>query len=86
MEDRVVATSPGARIPVSPAAWQAGLGSVVAAFTQAETTARLAVTKGATHAGDVILLRLFLVGGAGLPRSSSPPSCCSGSATASPAS
>ena len=66
LEDRVVATSPGALIPVSPAAWQAGLGSAVAAFTQAETTSRLAVTKGATHAGNVTLLRLFLVGGAGL--------------------
>jgi hypothetical protein len=66
LEDRVVATSPGALIPVSPAAWQAGLGAAVAAFTQAETTSRLAVTKGATHAGNVTLLRLFLVGGAGL--------------------
>ncbi len=66
MEDRVAATSPGARIPVSPAAWQTGLGAAVAAFTQAETTARLGVTKGASHEGNVVLLRLFVVGGAGL--------------------
>ncbi len=66
MEDRVVATNPGARIPVSPAAWQTGLGAAVAAFTQAETTARVGVTKGASHEGNVVLLRLFVVGGAGL--------------------
>ena len=66
LEDRVVATSPGARIPVSPAAWQSDLGAAVAAFTQAETTARVGVTKGTSHEGNVVLLRLFLVGGAGL--------------------
>jgi len=66
MEDRIVATSPGARLPVSPLAWQSGLGSAVAAFTRAETAARVGVTRGSTHDGNVILLRLFLVGGAGL--------------------
>ena len=63
---RIVATNPGARIPVSPVAWQTGLGAAVAAFTQAETTARVGVTKGASHEGNVVLLRLFVVGGAGL--------------------
>ncbi len=66
MEDRIVAASPGARLPVSPAAWQSGLQAVMGSFIQAENTARLAVTAGATHAGNVVLLRLFVVGGAGL--------------------
>jgi signal transduction histidine kinase len=66
MEDRIAATSPGAPIPVSPGAWQAGLASVMAPFIRAETLTRADTTRGAAHEGDVILLRLFLVGGAGL--------------------
>ena len=66
MEDRIAAGGGGTRLPVSPAAWQESVQSVQAAFNQAETTVRLGVTRGSAHAGDVILLRLFLVGGAGL--------------------
>jgi len=66
MEDRIAAASPGARIPVSPAAWQAGLTSVMGPFIGAENLARADTTRGASHAGNVILLRLFIVGGAGL--------------------
>lgn len=66
MEDQIVATSPGARIPVNPTAWPSGLLSVEASFLRAETAARIAVTSGNAHAGNVILLRLFLVGGVGL--------------------
>ena len=66
MEDRIAATSPGAPIPVSPGAWQAGLASVMAPFIRAEILTRADTTRGAAHEGDVILLRLFLVGGAGL--------------------
>jgi signal transduction histidine kinase len=66
MEDRIVAASPGARLPVSPAAWQSGLQAVTTAYIRAEDAARAAVTRGATHDGNIILLRLFLVGGAGL--------------------
>jgi len=66
LENKIVAARPGARLAVEPAAWQAGVGSVIAQFTAAETTARLGVTSGETHAGDIILLRLILVGGAGL--------------------
>ena len=67
MEDRIVdSTSPGARIPVSPAAWQSGVQSFLTAFDGAASAGRQSDTKGATHTGDVILLRLILVGGAGL--------------------
>jgi signal transduction histidine kinase len=66
LQDEIIATSPGAPLRVSPMAWQASVGSVTAELTTAETTARLGVTRGDTHASDVILLRLILVGGAGL--------------------
>jgi signal transduction histidine kinase len=67
MENRVIDnTSPGARIPVSPAAWQSGAQSFLAAFTRVSDIGRESDTKGAAHVGDVILLRLILVGGAGL--------------------
>jgi signal transduction histidine kinase len=67
MEDRIVdSTSPKARIPVSPAAWQSGVQAFLTAFDQAASVGRQSDTKGAAHAGDVILLRLILVGGAGL--------------------
>jgi signal transduction histidine kinase len=67
MEDRIVAsTNPSARIPVSPAAWQSGATSFLAAFNRAASIGRESDTKGAAHAGNVILLRLILVGGAGL--------------------
>lgn len=66
MEDRIAATSPGTPIPVTPAAWQQGLAAVMNPFLRAEVVARADTTRGAAHQGDVILLRLFLVGGAGL--------------------
>jgi signal transduction histidine kinase len=66
MENRIVDTTPGARIPVSPAAWQSGVTSFLGAFTNVSNIGREDDTKGAAHVGDVILLQLILVGGAGL--------------------
>ena len=66
LEDRIAAARGGTRVPVSPAAWQASVQPVLAALNQAETVGRQGVTRGTSHAGHVILLRLFLVGGAGL--------------------
>ena len=66
LQDGIIGGSPAAPLPVSPTAWQASVGSVTAEFTTAETAARLGVTRGYTHTSDVILLRLILVGGAGL--------------------
>jgi signal transduction histidine kinase len=66
LQDEIIAAKPGALLPVSPASWQQAIGAVVAQFTVAETSSRLGVTKGDAHASDIILLRLILVGGAGL--------------------
>ena len=66
LQNEIIATPAGAQLRVSPAAWQTSVGSVTAEFTAAETAARLGVTKGDAHASDMILLRLVLVGGAGL--------------------
>lgn len=65
LQNSIVAARPG-RIPVSPDTWNADFQQVIGLLTQAETTARLGVTRGVAHAGDIVLLRLFLVGGAGL--------------------
>ena len=67
MENRIIdSTSPAARIPVSPAAWQSGVQSFLTEFVRVSDIGRESDTKGAAHAGDIILLRLILVGGAGL--------------------
>jgi len=65
LENKIIASPPG-RLPVNPAAWQGALNSVIAELIPAETAARLGITAGDTHAGNIILLRLVLVGGAGL--------------------
>jgi signal transduction histidine kinase len=66
MENRIIDTTPGARIPVGPTTWQSGVTSFLGAFTQVSNIGREDDTKGAAHVGDVILLQLILVGGAGL--------------------
>jgi signal transduction histidine kinase len=66
MENRIIDTTPGARIPVGPTTWQSGVTSFLGAFTQVSDIGREDDTKGAAHVGDVILLQLILVGGAGL--------------------
>ena len=66
MEDKIAAAGPGVRVPVSSAAWQTSLGKVVPMLLRAEVTSRQEMTRGSTHEGNVTLLRLILVGGAGL--------------------
>jgi anti-sigma regulatory factor (Ser/Thr protein kinase) len=66
MEDKIAAAGPGARLPVSSAAWQASLGQAIPLLLRAETTSRQDITSGSTRQGNLILVRLFLVGGAGL--------------------
>jgi signal transduction histidine kinase len=66
LESRIAATAPGTPVPVSPLAWESAVLSVVGAFDNAEALVLEQATKGAAHEGDVILLRLFVVGGAGL--------------------
>jgi signal transduction histidine kinase len=66
LENKIVASRPGSQLPVSPAAWQASLRSVLAEIVASQTAIRIDSTKGNTHAADVIIVRLVLVGGAGL--------------------
>jgi signal transduction histidine kinase len=66
LQDEVIANPPGTPLRMSPTDWQASVGAVSTEFTRAETAARLSVTRGDTRASDVVLLRLVLVGGAGL--------------------
>ena len=66
LQNEIIATPAGALLPVSPAAWQSSVDSVTAEFATAETAARVGVTAGDTQASDIVLLRLILVGGAGL--------------------
>lgn len=66
LEDKIVATGAGQRLPVTPTAWATALGAVTDDILTAETAARLTVTAGDAHAGDVIIIRLIAVGGAGL--------------------
>jgi hypothetical protein len=66
MEDKIAAAGPGVRLPVSAATWQAGLGKVVPLLLRAEVSSSQELTRGSTHEGDVTLLRLILIGGAGL--------------------
>ena len=65
LENKII-DSRSPRLPVTPAAWQGAVESVIAEFTPAETAFRQIATIGESHSGDVILLRLILVGGAGL--------------------
>ena len=65
LENQVVAAGPGARIPFSPQAWQAALQSVFAKATAAGYAVQVGSTSQQAHEGDVILLRLILIGGAG---------------------
>jgi signal transduction histidine kinase len=66
LEDEIVASRAGARLSVSPAAWQASIKSVLAALVAAQTAIRVGSTSGNAHAADVIILRLVIVGGVGL--------------------
>ena len=66
LEDAIVAGRVGALLPVSPAAWQAGVGAVLAKLTGAEVATRLGITSGQAQASDAVERNLIVVGGAGL--------------------
>ena len=66
LEDVIVSTPAGEPLPTDPATWQASVQSVIAQFSNAETTARLGSTRGLAHEGDVDLTRLIGIGVAGL--------------------
>ena len=67
MENRIVTSSPGsAPIPVSAAAWQSGLLSLTAGFTNADVATAQQLTSDLARSGDSLLTQLLLVGGLGL--------------------
>ena len=66
IEDEIMATAPGTPLKVSSTEWGNAVGAVLTEFNTEENASRLTVTAGDAHAGDVVILRLVLVGGAGL--------------------
>ena len=66
LENKIVAGRPGAALPVSPTAWAAGVGTVFAKLTAAETATRGAITSGQARASDAVVRNVIVVGGAGL--------------------
>ena len=66
LENAIIAGRPGAPLPVSPTAWQAGVGTVFAKLTAAETATRLDITSGQARASDAVIRNVIVVGGAGL--------------------
>jgi len=66
LENAIIAGRAGAPLPVSPTAWQAGVGTVFAKLTAAEAATRLDVTSGQARASDAVIRNVIVVGGAGL--------------------
>ena len=66
LENAIIAGRPGAPLPVSPTAWQAGVGTVFAKLTAAESATRLDITSGQARASDAVIRNVIVVGGAGL--------------------
>jgi signal transduction histidine kinase len=66
LEDRIADDGAGARVPVSPAVWQAEVQSTLKSYSRTELAAAEGISGISSHMGHVILLRLVLVGGAGL--------------------
>jgi hypothetical protein len=66
LENAIIAGRAGAALPVSPTAWEAGVGTVFAKLTAAETATRGAITSGQARASDAVIRNVIVVGGAGL--------------------
>ena len=66
LENAIIAGRAGAPLPVSSTAWQAGVGTVFAKLTAAETATRLDITSGQARASDAVIRNVIVVGGAGL--------------------
>jgi signal transduction histidine kinase len=66
LENKIIAGRPGAPFPVSPAAWEAGVGTVFDKLTAAETATRLDITSGQARTSDAVIRNVIVVGGAGL--------------------
>ena len=66
LEDKIIASPAGARLPVAAAAWQAALQTVTAGLFKSETVINQSAAQASAQSSDSIILRLVLVGGAGL--------------------
>jgi signal transduction histidine kinase len=66
LEDQIANRGAGTRLPVSPAAWQAEIQSTLKSYGGYELAATASVTATSARVGHGILLRLIVVGGAGL--------------------
>jgi signal transduction histidine kinase len=66
LEDQIANRGAGALLPIGPAAWQAEVQSTLAAYGHYEQAAITSVTHSSARVGHGILLRLIVVGGAGL--------------------
>jgi signal transduction histidine kinase len=66
LEDQIANGGAGARLPIGPAAWQEEVGSTLKTYGEYERAASTSVTASSARVGHGILLRLILVGGAGL--------------------
>ncbi|HEY0716389.1 MAG TPA: sensor histidine kinase [Streptosporangiaceae bacterium] len=66
LEDQIAALGAGAKVPVSPATWQPEIQSTLKSYGDTELAAVEGIGRTSGHVGDVILLRLIVVGGAGL--------------------
>ena len=66
LEDQIANRGAGTRLPISLPAWQAEIGSTLKTYGAFEQGALVSVSASSTRIGHDILLRLILVGGAGL--------------------
>jgi signal transduction histidine kinase len=66
LEDQIANRGAGTRLPISLPTWQAEIGSTLKTYGGFEQAALISVSASSTRIGHDILLRLILVGGAGL--------------------
>jgi signal transduction histidine kinase len=66
LEDAIIATRPGARLPAQTASWQATIQPLMSAWAQATVDAGTALTTEAKPIADRITLLLYLAAGIGL--------------------
>src|SRR6202012_5808391 len=66
LEDKVVAAGPGSALPFTSDTWQAEIESTLKAYGYIELAATDTITATSARIGHGILIRLIVVGGAGL--------------------
>ncbi|MBV9794000.1 MAG: nitrate- and nitrite sensing domain-containing protein [Actinobacteria bacterium] len=66
LENQVVAAGPNSKLPFDPTVWQAEVQSTLRSYGDLELEATDAITASSARVGHGILIRLIVVGGAGL--------------------